>query len=282
MALSWTMDKVGPICRTVEDCALVFNQIYGSDPLDPTAVDGPAVGALYERPGGPRSASAIARSLRNQPPLQSIKGKKIGVVRNEFNLPSDPEVLMVLRSALKSMESLGLILEDIQLEEYPYQEIARYTLNIEAATVFEPLWKSGRIDMLINKQRVMDWSAARLLPATDYLKMQRLRTEISQYASRLFEKYAALVAPSLTSPAGPVEPPNVPVTNSTAINGGGGSLAFGNITGLPAVTVPCGFTPANLPLGLQLIGPAFDEAALLRIAYAYEQVNPWHERHPRL
>jgi aspartyl-tRNA(Asn)/glutamyl-tRNA(Gln) amidotransferase subunit A len=214
--------------------------------------------------------------------MGSIKGKKIGVIRSEFDLPTVPEVLMVLGNSLKSMESLGLILEDVQLDDYPYQEIARYTLNIEAATVFESLWKTGRIDMLINKQRALDWSAARLLPATDYLKMQRLRTEISEYGARLFKKYAALVAPSLNSPAGPVEPPDVAAANPTAINGGGGSLALGNITGLPAVSVPCGFTAANLPLGLQLIGPAFDEPALLRLAYAYEQSNSWYERHPRL
>jgi aspartyl-tRNA(Asn)/glutamyl-tRNA(Gln) amidotransferase subunit A len=264
MALSWTMDKVGPICRTVEDCALVFDGIHGSDPLDPTSVDGPAAGALH-------AAS-----------MHAIKGKTVGVVRDEFNLVTDPEVSPVFANALRSLESLGLIVEDVQLEDYPYQEIARYTLNIEAATVFESLWKTGRIEMLINKQRAVDWSAARLLPATDYLKMQRLRTEICTYAAQLFKKYAVLVAPASSSPAVSVELSNAALTNPTAITSGNGSLAFGNIAGLPALSVPCGFTPANLPLGLQIIGAAFDEAALLRIAYAYEQSNSWHKRHPEL
>src|SRR5207302_5900886 len=133
-----------------------------------------------------------------------------------------------------------------------------------------------------NKQRAVDWSAARLLPATDYLKIQRLRTEICGYATQLFKKYAVLVAPSLTSSAASVELSNAALTNPTAITSGGGSLALGNIAGLPAISVPCGFTATNLPLGLQIIGPAFDEALLLRIAYAYEQSNSWYQRHPRL
>jgi aspartyl-tRNA(Asn)/glutamyl-tRNA(Gln) amidotransferase subunit A len=274
MALSWTMDKVGPICRTVQDCAMVFDKIHGFDPLDPTSADGPTVGTL-------RKAQALQRAGSTKPP-HSIKGKRIAIIRDEFNSVTDPQVATIYRDALMSLEGLELVLEDIPLDDYPYQDIARYTLNIEAATVFEPLWKTGRLDLLINKQRAMDWSAARLLPATDYLKMQRLRAEISEYAAQLFMKYAALVAPSLTSPASLVDSPNVTAANPAAITTGGGGLALGNITGLPAVSVPCGFTAANLPLGLQFIGAPFEEAALLRLAHAYEQANSWHERHPRL
>jgi len=282
MPLSWTMDKVGPLCRTVEDCGLVFDEIMGSDPLDPASVGGPAVGALYEHSLKTRSASSTARSLKNRPPLQGIKGKRIGVVRDEFNSASDPEVSAVFRAALKSLEGLGIVLEEVALEDYPYQDVARYTINIEAACVFESLWKNGKIDMMINKQRASDWSAARLLPAIDYLKMQRLRTEICDQASALFKKYAALVVPSTSAPAGLIDVPNLPTTNPIGVVSGGGSLAFGNIAGLPAISVPCGFTPANLPLGLQFIGAAFDEAGLFRLAHAYEQSNSWHERHPKI
>jgi Asp-tRNA(Asn)/Glu-tRNA(Gln) amidotransferase A subunit family amidase len=274
MALSWTMDKVGPICRTVDDCALVFRQIQGEDPLDPTTV-----GAVYDRPGAhDLMLRPVGLALRGAP-LQP--GKHIAIIREEFNAASDPDVAAVYRQALNSLESLGLILEDIHLEDYPYQEIARHTLNIEAATVFEPLWKTGRIEMLLNQTRATDWSAARLLPATDYLKMQRLRTEICDYSTRLFKKYSGLVAPALTLPAAAVEAANAGA-NPVTVTGGGVSLAFGNITGIPAISVPCGFTSANLPLGIQLIGPAFEEGALLRVAYAYEQANSWLERHPAL
>jgi aspartyl-tRNA(Asn)/glutamyl-tRNA(Gln) amidotransferase subunit A len=156
-------------------------------------------------------------------------------------------------------------------------------MNVEAACVFEPLWKSGKIDLLINKQRATDWSAARMLPAMDYLKMQRVRVEICEYARGLLGRYSALVAPSSNTPAGPADTPLVnALTSGATISSKGGSSAFSNVSGLPAISVPCGFTASNLPLGLQFIGAAFDEASILRLAYAYEQSNSWYDRHPRL
>ena len=264
MTLSWTMDKIGPMCRTVEDCALVFNVISGADPSDPAAVDAPF----------------------RFSPHSPIKGKKIGILRNEFESPGDAEIRKIFAGALKALEAHGLVLDEIDLEDFPYQDIARYTINVEAACVFESLWKSGKIDQLINKQRVVDWSAARLLPAIDYLKMQRVRAEICDYASGLFKKYAAIVAPSTAAPAALVEesaaPNTVALAAATIPNGNGGSSAFGNITGMPAVSVPCGFSAAGLPLGMAFLGPVFDEAGILRLAHAYEQSNSWRQRHPRL
>lgn len=278
MTLSWTMDKIGPICRTVEDCALVFNEMMGADPLDGSSVDGPSVGSL--RGARQRGASINGRSNRTRLP-QSIKGKRLGVIRSEFSSASDPDVAAVYRDALKSLESLGLILEEVQLEDYPYQDIARYTINVEAACVFEPLWSTGKIDMMLNKQRAVDWSAARMLSAVDYLKMQRIRAEVCDYAAGLFKRYAALVAPTSSSPASLVDVPSFPIANPIGIVNTSGGLAFGNIAGLPGLSVPCGFTVSNLPLGLQFIGAAFDEAGILRLAHAYEQANIWHQRHPR-
>jgi aspartyl-tRNA(Asn)/glutamyl-tRNA(Gln) amidotransferase subunit A len=260
MVLSWTMDKVGPVCRTVEDCATVFESIMGADALDGSSVDAPF----------------------RFSPQSSVKGKRIGVVRDEFRFPSDPPMEEAYRAALKSLESLGLILEELQLEDYPYQDIARYTINIEAACAFESLWKTGTIDLMLNKQRAADWSAARLLPAIDYLKLQRLRGEICDYASTLFKRYAAIVAPASNTAAPLLFLSEVPAVNPIGIAATGGTLALGNIAGLPGITVPCGFTSSKLPLGLQWIGPAFDEAGILRLAHAYEQANTWREKHPSL
>jgi len=259
MVLSWTMDKVGPIGRTVEDCAAVFEAIAGSDPLD---------------------SSSVNASFKFSPRAPA-QGRKIGVLRDDFNLAGDPEITLAFRDALSNLQSLGFILEDVKLADYPYQDIARYTINIEAACAFESLWKGGKIDLMINKQRAIDWAAARMLPAIDYLKMQRVRSEICDYGTSLLSKYAALVAPASASPAAAVDIPELPSSNPIAIITGS-SYAFGNITGLPAVSVPCGFTSGNLPVGLQFIGGPFDEAGILRIAYVYEQANTWCERHPKL
>src|SRR5262249_22981717 len=109
--------------------------------------------------------------------------------------------------------------------------------------------------------------------------MQRLRTEICGYATNLFRKYSALISPSAIEPAGLVDAPALAVRNPVVT--GGGSLALGNIAGLPAVSVPCGFTAAGLPLGLQFLGPAFDEAGILRLAHAYERANSWYKTSSR-
>src|SRR5262249_7071374 len=250
MTLSWTMDKVGPICRTVEDVALVFDEISGSDAHDASSVDGPIVGPLSDSRKSPATA---------------LKGKRIGFLRDEFGSVADPAIAAAFRAAMKSLESSGAILEDVQLDDYPYQEIARYTMNVEAACVFEPLWNTGRIDLILNKQRALDWSAARMLPATDYLKMQRIRAEICDYAAGLVKRYAALVAPTAIAPAPFIDAPSLPESNPIGIVSAGRSFAFGNITGLPALSVPCGFTTSELPLGLQFIGAPFDEGGILRL-----------------
>jgi aspartyl-tRNA(Asn)/glutamyl-tRNA(Gln) amidotransferase subunit A len=111
--------------------------------------------------------------------------------------------------------------------------------------------------------------------------MQRIRSQICDYAASLFKKYSALVAPTSTAPAGLVDVPDQLISNPLGMVSGG-SFAFGNIAGLPAISVPCGFTSGNLPLGLQFIGAAYDEAGILRLAHAYEQSNTWYERHPGL
>jgi aspartyl-tRNA(Asn)/glutamyl-tRNA(Gln) amidotransferase subunit A len=127
-----------------------------------------------------------------------------------------------------------------------------------------------------------------MIPATDFLKAERIRVEIMGYASSIFDEYAAIVAPSWMGPAwpwdmpesGPISPtrgdPEDPDRPRPRISG------FSNLVGIPSVSVPCGFTEAGLPLAIQFLGAAFDEAGILRLAQAYEQATPWHERHPSL
>ena len=262
MALGWTMDKIGPICRHVEDCALVLSQIIGRDPQDPASVDAP-----FDYFG--QLSPVWADTTR------------IGVVMTEFDLPDD-EVSRIINSVLGKLEELGFVLEDVELADFPYREVARYTINVEAATTFEPLWKSGRLKDLIDQRRAADWSAARMIPATDYLKLQRVRAEIAQYAKDLLQRYTVLVAPSVPFTARLVDPPasaGTPAPGSTLPRRD--TLPLGNLAGLPGVSVPCGFTQSGLPLGIYFVGRPFGEAGILAIAQAYQQATPWHQTHPR-
>ena len=173
MVAGWTMDKPGPMCRYVDDCATVLRQVMGPDPLDPTAVDAP-----FEFP-----------------PQEGIRGKRIGVLRDEFDMPEDPELRQILNAPLEVLESLGLVLEETELRDLPYREVSRL-VAIEETSYFEPLIDSPRVNELLRKDHVNRWAAARMVPAVDYIKMQRIRVEMMQYASELFDRYAALVTPA--------------------------------------------------------------------------------------
>ena len=268
MVASWTLDKPGPMCRYVEDCATVLGHVMGADPLDPTAVDAP----FEFRPKAP------------------VKGKKIAVLRDEFDMPEDPEMRGILNASLGMLENLDLILEDVELADLPYREVSRLG-SIEGASFWEPLIDSPKVNELLRKDRVARWAAARMIPATDYLKMQRIRGEMMRYASELFQQYAALVAPSWMATAWEADAPETPETIYRTRGGDPEDPSgtprprispFSNLVGAPSISVPCGFTTAGLPVGIQFVGAVFDEGGILQLAHAYEQATKWHQRHPSL
>lgn len=266
MAAGWTRDKPGPLCRYVEDAALVLGQMMGADPEDLSAVDAPF----------------------DFQPRAPVRGTKVAVLRDEFEMPLEDEVQAVQHAALDVLEDLGVVLEELELADLPYREVSSLIGAVESATVWEPLWNSPLREEFIRKDRGRGWAAARMIPATDFLKAERIRVEIMKYASSIFDEYAAIVTPSWMGPAwpwdmpesGPISPtrgdPEDPDRPRPRISG------FSNLVGIPAVSVPCGFTEAGLPLGIQFLGAAFDEAGILRLAHAYERATPWHLRHPIL
>jgi aspartyl-tRNA(Asn)/glutamyl-tRNA(Gln) amidotransferase subunit A len=148
--------------------------------------------------------------------------------------------------------------------------------------------RSPKRNDFLRKDRHIGWIASRMIPAADYLKAQRIRVEIMQYASELFKKYSALVTPSWMGTAWewdkPESGPTIsPVRGNPADPDNGPRIStFSNLVGIPAISVPCGFTESGLPLGLQFVGAAFDEVGILQLAQAYEQATEWHKRHPTL
>ena len=265
MAASWTKDKPGPLCRSVEDCALVLRHIMGADPLDASAVNAPFV----------------------FPPRTPIKGKKLGVLNDEFEMPLSDEVRRIVKASLKVLQDQGAILEEVKLRDLPYREVSNLG-SPESASFWEQMLRSPKKNDFIRKDRHVGWIASRMIPATDYVKAQRIRTEIMEYASDLFKKYAALVTPSWMGTAWEWDKPESGPTispvrgNPDDPDNGPKISTFSNLVGIPAISVPCGFTESGLPLGLQFVGGAFDEAGILQLAQAYEQATDWHKRHPTL
>jgi aspartyl-tRNA(Asn)/glutamyl-tRNA(Gln) amidotransferase subunit A len=266
MTLSWTMDKLGPMCRSAVDCGLVLNAIAGEDAADETSRREP----FYWWPPNDEKRA------------RSLAGKKLGVIRPDFATHGNAEVGPAFDAALDVLRRIGARAEEAHLPELPYGAVAETICLAEAASVFRPLVESGQVSELLDESQKAGLIAAQSLRAADYLDACRLRTEIRTELAKLFEKYDALVAPSELSPASPLDR-----GFDAALSPGGPErfnlIAASNLAGLPAISVPCGFTKAeNLPVGIQFVCNALREDTCIECAHAYQLATEWLTCHPGL
>jgi Asp-tRNA(Asn)/Glu-tRNA(Gln) amidotransferase A subunit family amidase len=249
MALSWTMDKLGPICRSVEDCALVLDAIYGPDGQDNSVI--PA--DFYW------NANMSPKQLR------------VGSVKAAFDTPlTDPiERKRTLHgtkkfddAALDVFKRLGINLMPVELPDVPYDPM-RLILNAEAAAAFDELTRSDR-DALLVQQAKSDWPnsfrTSRFIPAVDYVNANRLRSIAIQKWDDLMRTVDVIVTP----------------TNATNLT----QLVATNLTGHPAVIVPNGFRDDGTPVSLTFLAGLFEEAKALTVARAYQDATGFHLKHP--
>ena len=249
MALVWSMDKLGPMCRSVEDCALVLDAIHGPDGQDPTTV--------------PAAFDWNART-----PLSRIR---VGYVKSAFDRPEkDPAnpsrtIHFTKRwddMALATLGKAGITPVPIELPEMEYDG-PLLVLMAEAAAAFDELTRSGR-DRELVQQGKNDWAnqfrAARFIPAVDYINANRARTLAMRKWAELMKTVDVIVVPT----------------------GGTSQLVATNLTGHPAVILPHGFRDDGTPVSLTFLGNLYDEARLLRVAHAFQQHSDWHLRKPTL
>jgi len=283
MALSWTMDKLGPMCRTASDCGLVLGAIAGYDPLDESSVRTPYIPHPHRRPGEGKAA---------------LEGKRIGVMRPDFKADGDPEVEQAYLAGLGTLRELGARLEDTELPDFPYETIAVTIYSSEAGSIFRPLIESDKLQELLDESQKVGLAAALSIPATDYLDACRLRTQIQADLSRLFERFDVIVAPTMMRPAPrldadfnadspkpPTEKPAEKLAPKLSANAPRrreryNLVAATNIAGLPAVSVPCGFTKASLPAGIQFVADALEDDACIGFARDFQAATEWHLRRP--
>ena len=276
MALSWTMDKLGPMCRSALDCGLVLNAIAGRDPADATSLDASFVWWPPQKKGKP------------------LAGKRLGVLQPDFSSQGDPEVGQGFAAALEVLRGLGAKVEETALPDFPYGPVGVTLYTAEAASIFRSFIESGKVQELVNDYQKAGLIAALSLPATDYLDAFRIRAEILPALGKMFERYDALVAPSritpapridadLTAPPPPrpgeklAERPATPAPSAERRN----IVSASNVAGLPAVSVPCGFTKEkNLPMGIQFVADALREDVCIEFAAAYQAATDWHRRRP--
>lgn len=256
LPLSWSMDSVGPITRTVADAALMLNAMSGYDPLDPSSSHEPV----------PDFTALLGRS---------IEGFKIGIPENHFFEGLEPNVATAMQGALKQFEVLGANLRAVHLPMAG--ELAAAANVLVMAEAF-----SQHADRL-RKQALEYGPKARrricsgaFFTTAEYMQAGQIRTLWLRELGQVLREIDALITPTLPFTAFTVE------TWDTAPPDTSWATRQFNLSGHPAMTIPCGFDTNGLPIGMQLITNAFDEATMFRIAHAYEQVTKWHEYKPDL
>ena len=254
MALSWTVDKLGPMARTADDCGLVLAAIAGPDPLDPSASNRPYAYPAAEPP---------------QPPfrLATVKGATDNV---------QPEVKANYEQAIEVLRPFATVTE-IELPDLPYGTVTGTIISCEMAAAFEGLVTSGDIWEMTAPEDRWGAHAALFIPAKDYINAQRIRRKIQQAVDALLAPFDALIAPTLATVAGPIDKPFSEYHRRWGSRELGGAE---NAADIPAITVPNGFGERGLPTGLKFVGRAFEENRLLAIAQRYQEQTDWHRRRP--
>jgi aspartyl-tRNA(Asn)/glutamyl-tRNA(Gln) amidotransferase subunit A len=262
--LSWTLDHTGPMARSARDLALLLHAIAGADPLDSTTIDVPV--ADY-----PAALSG------------NIRGLRIGVPKNYFFDDVDPPVEAAVRAAIAELRDLGAELVEVTVPDLDHLLEVFFSIVVPEAASFHMesfaekphLYQPDVRDLLEQGQLAL---------ATTYIHAQRSRAVIRDGIRRAFESIDVLVTPGL------------PVTAAQA---GQTTYRIGdqdeplfraharfncpfNLSGLPGATIPCGFAPNGMPIGIQIVGKPFDEATTLRVADAFQRVTDWHKRRPPL
>jgi aspartyl-tRNA(Asn)/glutamyl-tRNA(Gln) amidotransferase subunit A len=253
MALSWSLDKLGPLGLTADDCGLVLVAIAGADPLDPTTSNRPYT----------YTADATEKRWR----LGVLKGVTADVdeaVRSNF-----AQTLQVLAQVAS--------IEEVELPALPYEEVTRLILFAEVSSAFEEFIESGKAAELTAPEDHYGPYVRTAVLAKDYIRALRLRGIIARQMDTVLAGFDALVGPARATPPTPLDQEFRGAAGGTAKDIMG---AIGNSLGLPAVSVPNGFSDKGLPTGVQFMGRAYDENAILAVARAYQSLTAWHLRHP--
>ncbi|MBI2872935.1 MAG: amidase [Chloroflexi bacterium] len=259
MPLSWTMDHVGPMTRTVEDAVILLQAMVGPDPHD--------------------LSTTVAR--RRVPDYRAglngeIKGLRLGLIRELGAYKNDPDVDAAFRQALRVLEGLGCSVEEVSVPTIG--QVSRFHPVIsfsEAVAAHRPYYPRYR--ELYGKTAVTRLDLATLVRPSEYMLCQRARTVFCRDVAKAFQQVDLLVTPSCPVPAPRIDTKDVASYGELSRY----TRPF-NDCGAPAISVPCGFSRDGLPLGLQIAGRPFADDVVLRLAHAYEQATDWHTRRPEV
>ena len=272
MALSWTMDKLGPMCRTADDCGIVLEAIAGADPRDALAAPEPFAYA------------GAATSGRSEPAAVAPRKMTIGVLRNA-TAGVQPEVAANFEASLDVLRQFATLVPDVDFPDLPYNAAAETIINAECASAFEDLIDSGRVRELTAPEDRWGGYPNAVVFAKDYLKALRLRPAMATALDGALAPYDCVVAPTIATVSFPVDRPfdeawprvDVPAGTRTVPLGGAA-----NVVGLPGLAVPNGFGREGLPTSIVFTGRAFQENRVIAAAAELQRRTDWHRRRPAL
>ena len=256
----WSMDSIGPLSRTVEDCALTLQAIAGYDPKDLYTWNVPV----------PDYRASLDPNLA---------GKRIGVIKELLHTDLvEPETQAAVLDAADSLAELGAQVEDISIPLTSHSNTISSILRVEAPTNYRDLIRN-RLQEINHDNRIsyLTWS---LTPALAYYKALKLRALLRQQILQTLEDFDVLLMPTMGIAAPKIEPDPVIDSKETSNRNRAGMTTSFSLASCPAISINCGFTSNNLPIGLQIGGKPFAEQTVLNVAYAYEQATDWHTRRP--
>jgi aspartyl-tRNA(Asn)/glutamyl-tRNA(Gln) amidotransferase subunit A len=259
VTLSWSLDKVGPLCRSADDCGLVLAAIAGYDKLDP--------------------ATTRRKFLYTARPTGSQR-YRLGVIKGSYEYVA-PDVKANFEQSMKVLGNFSDIIHDVELPEFPYGPMLGTIMSAEGTAAFRELVDTGRMRELANEADRIHGYVGMTISAVDYLQAMRARKPARIALDALLVKFDAIIAPTTATVAPRVDEQFHGYGRRFA--GAGQTVSLfspGNLTGVPAITVPNGFGQDNLPTALQFMGPAWSEKKLIEIADSYQQKTDWHKRRP--
>jgi aspartyl-tRNA(Asn)/glutamyl-tRNA(Gln) amidotransferase subunit A len=264
LPLSWSLDHVGPMARSAADCALALGPMAGYDPADATSSVLPV----------PDYTAALTGD---------IKGLRLGVLRRFFLEAATPEVRAAIEQAIAALQGLGVVVDDVELPSVGAVAAASFAIVASEALAYHAEWLRTRAaDYQPDVGERLRMGA--FVSGMHYVRAQQARALVRDEVDRALARRDVLLAPTTPLPA------TMPGENEATLGDGPSDVRSAlirftrpfNFSGHPACSVPCGFSGAGLPIGLQLVGRPFDEATVLRAADAYQRATDWHTRHPVL
>ncbi len=259
MALAPSMDKIGPLARSAEDCAHIFAAIAGHDPRDR--------GTL------PIDKAAFTYSPATQQHSQPLR---LGWLTNAWpNI--DPQVGKIAAAAKQAIHKYSPALRDAALPIGAWEDAGNVVVSVEAAGSYRDLIRSGKVSELTDPLGKLGGYVGEQISGADYIQANKIRGILQKKIAELFENFDVLIAASQPTPATPIDMNLESGPDYPDPLGG-----IGNLCGLPALSVPCGFTDKHLPVGIQFVARAGDDSAAIQAARDYQHHTTWHTQHPHL